>query len=122
MKKRTFISALLRSRIMVVVLIILTIVSALRLTNEISRRSKINAEITRLQQEIETLKNEQKGLSDIANYFESDYYLEEQARKQLSLVKPGETIVVVEDDSKSTISSASVESNIVHWMEYFFNS
>lgn len=122
MKQKGLITTLLRSRIIMVALVLLTVLSAIRLTNEINRRGKINAEIVRIQSEISKLEGEQRNLSGVIDYFSSDYYLEEQARKQLSLVKPGETTVIIEDTNSLKSSPQQKKPLVLLWWDYFFKA
>ncbi|MGI6176843.1 MAG: FtsB family cell division protein [Eubacterium sp.] len=68
---------------------------------ELSReRSDLEAENEKLQAEKEQLVNELANVQDLD-------YIEEQARKQLNMVKPGEVLYVIDDDDSSSQDSSS---------------
>ncbi len=122
-RKNTIIK-IFQSRIFLIILLLITIISALRLSNEIIKRNKINNEISRLKNQMQQLRNEQKSLSSLLNYLQSDAYIEEEARKKFNLAKPGETIIVINNptDNNNNVTKSSNDNVINHWWGYFFNN
>jgi len=121
-KGKSKLMTLLQSRILLIFLIVITVLSGVRLTNEVIRRQKINTEINNLQGQINTLEDEQRSLSALINYLNTDSYIEEQARKKLNLSRPGESIIVVGDEQASdTVKQTGNKSPIILWVNYFFN-
>ena len=50
----------------------------------------------RLQEQVETLKNQREQLIQIRDYLRTDEYVEFMARRVFGLVKPGERLVIVD--------------------------
>lgn len=101
------------------------------LTENISKRNRIEDEVTQLKNEIETLESQNKNLDNLIGYLESDEFVEEQARLNLGLKKPGEKIVVIKDEGRVAGASDKKEedrenslsdkkSNPKKWWNYFF--
>lgn len=65
------------------------------LSKNIGRRYRINQEIKGLEQEIKDTENKNTELQKLIEYLNSDQFVEEQARLNLGLKKPGEEVVVV---------------------------
>lgn len=63
-------------------------------------RSDLEAENEKLQAEKEQLVNELANVQDLD-------YIEEQARKQLNMIKPGEVLYVIDDKDKSSDSGGT---------------
>jgi len=55
---------------------------------------KLEKEIVRLEQKKKVLQQEHAKLKQDLQYYSSDAYVEEFARRELGLVKPGEVLVV----------------------------
>lgn len=74
----------------------------------------LQKEIARMQQETEVGRLENRNLELENQYFETDEYLELEARKNFGLAAPGETVVVVPKQValKNTIPEAEVENTI----------
>ena len=81
-----------------------------------------------LEQEVKDLYNKKTMLEESVAYKESDEYIEESARNDLSLIKPGEDVFVVrglEGDSKesfvlSAVSNHRSKVNLYLWYKLFF--
>ena len=118
-------SRLFQSRIFLVILLIMTVVSFMRLISEVTRRAKINTEIDRLKTEILSLENEREALSSLIHYLNTDAYIEEQARKKLNLSKPGESVVIINDQgARQLVADRSLtrQHTVSLWWRYFFDS
>lgn len=63
---------------------------------------RLNRDEQRLQQEIDSLEQDQAQLQAIRDYLRTDEYVERVARRVLSLVRPGETLVVVSSNVQPT--------------------
>ena len=92
----------------------------MRLGNEIVRRSKISAEIKHLHERTLALRSERDRLSALLSYLNSDQYIEEQARTQLNMRKPGETVVVITPTTPSSTAQLVTASKPTLWWDYFF--
>lgn len=59
------------------------------------RAQQVDTQRTQLQQQIDDYSSQYQRLQALEQYLQSDDYIEQAAREQLGLVKPGETGIVV---------------------------
>lgn len=64
------------------------------LTSQFSRLHAMQAKVDTLQNQIEEIEKRNTALREQIKQIKSDAYIEQVAREQLGLVKPGETLVV----------------------------
>jgi len=91
-----------------------------------SQRRLVEKEVADVQKQIADFESQNEQLREMITYLQSDQSLEEQARLNLNLKKPGEQVLVVEekkpaDSFDSTVETAAAGSNLVKWWKYFFN-
>ncbi len=91
-----------------------------------TQKRLVENEISDVQKEINDFESTNKELKDMITYLQSDQSLEEQARLNLNLKKPGEKVIVIEPQKNSSTSAeinktTNVESNFVKWWHYFFD-
>ncbi len=116
--------------LILLVLILIGVITALG--KESYRKYQLNKEIDNLKQEITSLEEENKKISELLNYFESDEFLEKQARLKLNLLKQGEKLVIInsqEQESDLNVSDSNLNlkdkqeskkiSNIKKWWSWF---
>jgi cell division protein FtsB len=120
--------------VVISILFILAAINFTRTTLEILKSSK---RLDDLKVEVTQLEEHKNSLEDDIQYKNSDEYVEERARNDLNLVKPGEKVYVVEnldlkvsdnkkDDVLSSFSkkveerSKSQGSYAYQWFELFF--
>lgn len=114
---------LLYSKSFIVFLIIVLILVAIALGRESYRYYRVNQEIKALGKRIEELEKSNEEFSRMQDYFQSEEFLEKEARLKLNLAKPGEKLIIVkvpegfEGEEDKIIEEVS---NIQHWWEYFF--
>jgi len=107
-------------------------------TKNTLKQYRINKEISEFKKEIFDLQNKNIDLKNFVSYLESDQFVEEQARLNLGLKKPGEEVLVVKNEigeaSVRTSSSSPIfnipgyekmnselnDSNFKKWLDYFF--
>ena len=136
-KKKNFShNLLLNQNVFTVFLLILIILLSIPLYNNYNRRQKINREILDLETEIKLTENKNTDLQKLIKYLESSQFVEEQARLNLNMKKPGETVAVVKDapelsqpDARSqqqvSLNQQPAESSpnfgyAMSWWHYFF--
>jgi cell division protein FtsB len=73
---------------------------------------------SRLREEVAALQIQQDQLEQIRDYLRTDEYVEFMARRVLGLVKPGETLVVVDAPDPSRASEADA-STLTWWQRLF---
>jgi cell division protein FtsB len=106
--------------------LILLFVIVLPLAKTYSQRRLVEKEITDVQKEISQFEKDNQDLKEMLGYLKSDQSLESQARINLNLKKPGETVVVIENaaDAKNQENAQKEEekkSNLKKWFDYFFS-
>jgi len=91
-----------------------------------SQKRLIEDEMLQIKEDIARYEVETEQLQEMIEYLGSEASLEAQARMNLNLKKPGETVVVIERDDLQNIQienrDKEVEaSNLKKWKDYFFN-
>jgi len=89
----------------------------------------INREISSLETEINQIEHDNSRLAELIKYLNSPAYLEEKARTDLGLRKPGERAVIVPDTGAgptgetagtAAATASPATSNPGRWWRYFF--
>lgn len=91
-----------------------------------SQKRMIENEINGVKKEISDFEKTNQELKDMIVYLQSDQSLEEQARLNLNLKKPGEKVIVIEEPkiSSTTVDKNNTtvsEGNFTKWWHYFFS-
>lgn len=94
--------------------------------NYLSSR-EVNQEIKGLENKITDLRTENDKIKELIKYFDSQAYAEQKARAELSMQKPGETVVVINNDETSQKIATQTDNtnndqptNPKKWFRYFF--
>ncbi len=107
-----------------VIALLILLVIIFPLVKIYSQRRLVEKEISDVQNQINNFERENKQLKELIAYLQSDQSLESQARLNLNLKKPGEGVIVVEQNNnkvnKKIASSAKDNSNFIKWWHYFF--
>lgn len=112
---------LLHSKYFIIFLILVLIFIIIFLFRESYRVFIVNQEIKNLEKRIEDIKKSNEELVKIKQYFQSDDFLEKQARLKLNLVKPGEKLIIIKESEKFEEQKVvNNTSNIQKWFKYFF--
>lgn len=137
--KSSFVGRLIRWRFLIVVNLFVVAFLGMSLGREVVRSRSITAEITTLQNEAESLVTRNIEISELKTAMQTESYIEREARLKLGLQKPGETVVVIQDDSngENTLSGTdptdplgymleevdvdSAVANPTKWWYYFFD-
>lgn len=125
-KKSNFWARFLASQLLVVFLgLVFLVLIAVPLLRNYSKKRAVEREIAEVKQEIAEFENKNRDLSAMLDYLQSKDSLEEQARINLGLKKPGENVVVVKGvdlaKKNEAISDQKVVSNWHKWIDYFLN-
>ena len=90
-----------------------------------TQKKILETEINEVQREIASFEKNNQELREMIDYLQSEQSLEEQARLNLNLKKPGEQVIVIDNSQK--LASLAVEatpldssSNFNKWWRYFF--
>lgn len=123
----------LRSRAVLFLLLLAFVWLVLVSAKAFYKKRQLDKEIQDLKAEI--AKTEQKGqeLNQLLGYFNSQDYLEKEAKDKLNLKKEGESVVMVQEPIAGTanekeaggtagaaISAPLDENNLVKWWKFFF--
>lgn len=117
-------SSSLRQKFYTFFLIILIILVCLPLLRNWRQKQIIEDEIQNFREEIAAKEISNKKLREAITYLESDSSLEETARLNLGMKKPGESVAVIKEEiatSSQLTQELKVESNYLKWFKYFFN-
>lgn len=119
---------LLHSKAFIFFLGIVFILSLVALGRESYRYFRVSQEIKNLEKRIEELEANNEELTKMEEYFQSEEFLEREARLKLGLTKPGEKLIIIkqleeelEEEIEKEGAIAKEISNIQRWWEYFFN-
>ncbi len=90
-----------------------------------TQKKLMEKEISDIQEEIAVYQKTNQELKEMIAYLESDQSLEEQARLNLNLKKPGEQVIVIDNSKNKVDLSVPVQageknSNFTKWWRYFF--
>jgi len=96
------------------------------------KNNKINQEISSLKTEIGNVETNNTRLKNLIEYFNSNAYIEEKARRDLGLKLKGERVIVVNDNKTASNPMKSEGSQIARsetnlnnpqkWWLYFFKN
>ena len=132
-KRSTFLKKIFNSRLFFLSIFITLILITVSFSKEFIKNYKINQEIESLQREIESLETKNFELSELIKYFATDDFIEERARIDLGLKKPGETMVIIAEPEDTFSDSEQKQitekeqtkpekiSNPKKWWNYFIN-
>lgn len=117
---------LLSSPFVIFLLVLILIGFIAAVGKESYRKYQIDKEVGGIKKEIESLKEKNKALSNLLDYFNSEESLEKEARLRLNLLKEGEKLVIITPDKKADLENQSLEdtqkekvSNFEKWLKYF---
>lgn len=91
---------------------------------------QVRQEITRLQAEVKKLEAKKLETMEILKYVQSGAFVEEKARTELNMQKPGEQVTVIGGSAVSNTSGQSETdmvksyniSNPLKWWKFFWNN
>jgi len=116
-------------RFLAIVGLVFLILIAFPLARTYSQKKILEKELADIKAEIEQFDKEEIGnLEEMIKYLNSEQSVEAQARLNLNLKKPGETVVVIEKEENKlsqeevNLKHQAPESNLLKWWQYFFAS
>lgn len=123
-RKKRHLPAILFSRGLFVVLIVILLFVSVSLLREVKRKRNIQTEIKELEHELTQLERDNVSLQSLIDYLKTDEYIELEAKKKLGMKRAGEQVILVtkKEVSATTQTSSSQEAvaNWQLWWRYFF--
>lgn len=113
-----------QNRLIKIIIIIVGIGLIISLSRNIFRLLKAGDQVRLVQQRLEELEREHQELLEKKEYYQSEEFIEQEARNRLNLGKPGETVVIlppnVGETGEITSSSTPELPNWQKWLKLFF--
>jgi cell division protein FtsB len=123
--KKSFIRRFYRSRLFLIVSLIVLGLVAMGYGRAYYQNYKIKQEIVDLQNEVKSLEKKKLASFKILEYVTSPEFVEAKARTELNLKKPGENVLVMprvnqtEEAGDNGVSEAKKINNPLRWWYYF---
>lgn len=113
-------------RFLAIIGLVFLVVIIFPLARTYSQRRLVENEIEEVKKQIADYENQNQQLKELASYLQSEQSLEEQARLNLNMKKPGEAVVVIEEAKNSAVqtnaaSTTDNASNLAKWWRYYFH-
>lgn len=113
-----------QTRLIKIIIIVVGIGLIISLSRNIFRLLKAGDQVKLAQQRLEELGKEHQELLEKKEYYQSEEFVEQEARNRLNLGKPGEMVVILPPNVGETgeIISASTPElpNWQRWLKLFF--
>ena len=121
--------AFVSSKGSVLLLTALVLALAVAVGQEVARRVDINQRDESLQEQIASLERRNEDLQTLVDLLQTSSFQEREARQRLNLQRPGETAVIVPEQSSGRVGvpairteeQAAPQPNPVKWWRYFFS-
>lgn len=121
------IAQILQSRIFLFCLLGIAVLVAFSYMRAYYQDYKIRQEIQALEEEVRSLEQKKIESLEILQYVQSDAFVEEKARTELQLKKPGEKVIIYDtpvsesrdDVDESLYTHLTQASNPIKWWYYF---
>jgi cell division protein FtsB len=116
---------LVNPRTFAIIALVFLLLIFLPLAKNYSRKRLVEQEIAGIQKEIDDFEAKNRDLKEMIDYLQSDQSLEEQARLNMGLKRPGEIVAVIQEDTAVNAISSPVlvddSPNWQKWWRYFAN-
>lgn len=128
--EKSFLKRFFGSRWFLVTAFVVAVLVAFGYARAYYQDYKIRQEIDSLQEQVKKLEHKKLESMDILKYVTSDAFVEEKARAELNLKKPGENVLIIKNqieqvDTEETTKKSPVEksllNNTIKWWYYFLN-
>lgn len=114
------------SRWFLVIALVIAIFFAFIFARAYYQDYKVRQEIESLKEEVKSLETKKIDLLNLYKYVESDEFVEEKARLELNMKKPGENVLILsnaisdfDDDRLFVDENKQVLNNPIKWWYYF---
>lgn len=115
----------MRKKIINFTILIIGVGLIINLSRDILRLLKAGERIEQSQVQVEELEKEHSELKEMKEYYQSEEFIEEQARNKLNLAQEGETIVILPPNVEELVGWKEEEKspeipNWKRWLKLFF--
>ncbi len=124
-KNNSFFRRFFASRLFLLLSVLALVVVVVSFARAYYQDYTVQRDILRLQDEVRSLEKKKLESMQILEYVTSDAFIEEKARTELNLKKPGENIVYIENQASVALGEEVSDlarqniSNPVKWWYYF---
>ena len=128
--KKTFFTKLFFSNYFFVLILLLIFFLGSVFVKKFDENKNIDNDLEDLKAEIESLEKNNDDLGKLIEYFNSNFFVEKEAREKLGLKKDGENVIVVKElsdyeNNENVIASNNetiYKSMPLVWWDYFFGT
>jgi cell division protein FtsB len=114
----------MRKSLVKLAIIIIGIGMIVSLSRNIYRLLKAGDQVKLAQEKLEKLEKENQELAEKKKYYESEEFIEQEARNRLNLGKPGETVIILPPNAGQTETNLPEKPaelpNWQQWLKLFF--
>ncbi len=114
------------SRAFLLIALVLAIITAFSFARAYYQNYKIRKEIEQLESDVQKLESKKLESMQVLKYVVSQNFIEEKARTELNLKKPGEHVLVINNKSETNTASEGIVdgsktplNNPIKWWYYF---
>lgn len=104
-KQSSFIRRLLGLRVVLVVNVVVLILLSLSFGREFVRNYSIQKDVAELRQTAQQLEARNLEIAEMHTQMQTESFIEKEARLKLGLKKPGERVIVVQEDGEGDVSN-----------------
>jgi cell division protein FtsB len=117
------------SNILIIVLVLVLLIFCFGIFRECAKRAALEEELAGLERELQKQKADNDNFLISLDAYNSDFFLEQEARGKFNLKKEGEKVVIIPDSDKMIKIKSDVDSegekklklnNFELWWNYFF--
>ncbi len=98
---------ILHNKLLQILIILVGVALIVNLSRDIIRLLHSADEIKQAAQRVEELEKEKESLTQKNEYYQSESFVEEEARDKLNMAKEGETIVILPPNIKEILGTSS---------------
>ena len=114
----------LHSKYSLFILFVVFLLLVIALGRESYLNYQTNQEIKELQKKIEELKKNNVEMAEMEKYFQSEEFLEKEARLKLNLIRDGEKLIIIKEEENDLVDDEEKEDsekipNFRKWLKYF---
>lgn len=127
-----FINTVVRMKIyskqFIILLVVIFVFAFISLGKESYRYFRIVQEVKDLEKKIEELKTSNEELIKTREFYQSEEFLEQEAKKKLGYAKEGESVIIIASNQEQELEPqtqtqpSAKTSNFKLWWDYFFKN